>query len=437
MLQIRVLDAGRLVLLLLSLALLLARQPGAYEAVVMAPLPMLQAPATDRLLAAAAGAGADVAALPCTPSEPPEANRDDEPGADSADSSESTDALPAAVSAAPAVRIGSDPLHTYNENLWRAIHAPQRAPRVHVAILDGPVRDDHPDLPPVVHIAPRLRLADGSCGGEDCCPRVAPAAPSWHATRVAGLIAAVRENGIGLAGLAEVGELVSIDTRIDGAGGDLRLAAALRCAIDYRGADGAPLRVVNMSLGTQATPRSNALREALQAASDAGLLLVASAGNSGADIARLPRWPASFNAETMLTVEARRYDGALSKNSNSGFGTVDIGAPAPEPDEGPPVCTTSVAVARAASGGCAGDYAHFDRTSAAAAIVSGAAALVWRDPRYADCSAVQLRQLLLQNGRHCRYGADPGQPPICMLDLAFLGDPASAAAGLCARRGSD
>lgn len=425
--QSRAVDPGRLLVLLLSLVWLLARLPVGYEAAVVVPprgVPAL----------AAHHSTATVAALPCTQSEPPEAGYEDEPGVDSADSS---DEPAAAAPVVPANRIGSDPLHTYNENLWRAIHVPQRAPRVHVAILDGPVRDDHPDLPPVVHIAPRERLADGSCGGEDCCPRALPAAASWHATRVAGLIAAVRENGIGLAGLAEVGELVSIDTRIDGAGGDLRLAAALHCAIAYRGADGAPLRVVNMSLGTQVPPRSNALREALQAASDAGLLLVASAGNSGADIARLPRWPASFNAEAMLTVEARRYDGALSKNSNSGFGTVDIGAPAPERDEGPPVCSTSVASAHAGSAGCAGDYAHFDRTSAAAAIVSGAAALVWRDPRYADCSAVQLRQVLLQTGRYCRYGTDPGQAPVCMLDLAFLGDPLSPAAGLCSRRASD
>ena len=117
-----------------------------------------------------------------------------------------------------------------------------------------------------------------------------------------------------------------------------------------------------------------------------GLLLVASAGNSGADIARVPRWPASYNVDTLLTVEARRYDGALSKKSNHGCGTVDIGAPAPERDEGPPICSTDVAAATA--GGCAGDYAHFDRTSAAAAVVSGAAALVWREPRFAGCSAV-------------------------------------------------
>lgn len=339
---------------------------------------------------------------------------------------------PSAPLAAPAAVPGSDPLQTYNDNLWQAIQMPRRARRVHVGVIDGAVRADHPDLPPLVHIAPQLRLPDGSCGGVGCCPRVQPAAASWHATRVAGIIAALRENGIGIAGVGEVGELVSIVTRVDGDGGDLRLAAALRCAIEYRGADGEPLRIVNMSVGLQRQPRTPALRDALQMASDAGLLLVASAGNSGSDISRVSRWPSSFNADTMLTVEARRYDGALSKNSNSGFGSVDIAAPAPERDEGPPICSTDVAAAAAT--GCAGGYAHFDRTSAAAAVVSGAAALVWRDPRFAGCSAAQLRQLLLRTRRHCRYGSDPALPPICMLDLSFLSDPA-ADATLCAHGG--
>lgn len=421
--QIRLHEVIRLLLLLSPLLLMLVQRPS-----------LQSQDATFALPHAAATAVAAAATAPCEPDQDAGVDvdnlgSDQEAGAagDEGDSGTTQAAAPPPGQSAAAY--GSDPLQTYNDNLWQAIQMPRRARRVHVAVLDGFVRGDHPDLPPVVHIAPRLRDANGGCGGEDCCPRLQPATASWHATRVAGIIAALRENGIGIAGVGEVGELVSIAVAIDGEGGDQRLAAALHCAVEYRGADGEPLRIVNMSIGTQRQLRTPVLHEALRLASDAGLLLVASAGNSGADIARVPRWPASYNVDTLLTVEARRYDGALSKNSNHGFGTVDIGAPAPERDEGPPICSTDVAAATA--GGCAGDYAHFDRTSAAAAVVSGAAALVWRDPRFAGCSAVELRQLLLQTRSHCRYSADPAQPPVCMLDLSFLTD-ASADASLCA-----
>lgn len=426
--QSRLHDTLRLLLFLLPPLLLLLQRPQALpDGITVAARHEPAAVAT--LLRSVAAA--------CRPEETGDAGDADSSSGDDGDDSAAQAEDVAQVSPTPPLfapvpavaTYGSDPLQTYNDNLWQAIRMPQRARRVHVAIIDGPVRADHPDLPPLVHIAPQPRQADGSCGGVDCCPRVQPPAPSWHATRVAGIVAALRENGIGIAGVGEVGELVSIVTNVDGDGGDLRLAAALRCAVEYRGADGEALRIVNMSVGLQRQPRTPQLREALQAASDAGLLLVASAGNSGSDIARTPRWPASFNADTMLTVEARRYDGALSKNSNRGFGTVDIGAPAPERDEGPTICSTDVAASAAA--GCAGDYAHFDRTSAAAAVVSGAAALVWRDPRFAGCSALEVRQLLLRTRSHCRYPADPAQAPICMLDLSFLSDP-FADADLCA-----
>lgn len=311
-----------------------------------------------------------------------------------------------------------DPLQPHNVKLLAAIRAPQPAPRVHVAVLDGAVRADHPDLPALVWIQPRLRAADGSCGGEDCCPRRLPQRPSSHATAVAGLIAAVRENGRGIAGLAEVGDLVSIAAPVEAADGDLRLAAALYCAIEYRGTDGQPLRVVNMSLGLQAS-HGSVLHDALAAASRAGLLLVASAGNKGRDITRLPRWPASFNSDTTITVEARRYDGGLARKSNYGAG-VDLGAPAPAPDEDTPLCTTALAGSTTDSTACAGDYGEFDRTSAAAAVVSGAAARVWRDPRYAGCGAAQLRRILMAEGRYCRDSGRPGVAPVCMLDLGFL-----------------
>lgn len=400
-------------LLLLSLALL-GLKAGQFAAALSAAA-QSALPAILPLAAAALPRCADdEAPTPDLPDlhslEPYDAERGADTAGDAAGS-------PVGAVAAPPARY-ADPLQAHNAKLLAAIRAPRAAPRVHVAVLDGSVRADHPDLPALVWIEPRLRDADGGCGGEECCPRRPPLRPSSHATAVAGLIAAVRENGRGIAGLAEVGDLVSIAAPVEAADGDLRLAAALYCAIEYRGTDGQPLRVVNMSLGLQVL-HGTALHEALAAASRAGLLLVASAGNKGRDITHLPRWPASFNSDTAITVESRRYDGGLTRKSNYGAG-VDLGAPAPEPGEDTPLCTTALAGAAADPAACAGDYGEFDRTSAAAAVVSGAAARVWRDPRYAGCSAAQLRRILMAEGRYCRDAGRPGVAPVCMLDLGFL-----------------
>lgn len=328
----------------------------------------------------------------------------------------------------PDGRRGGDPLQFHNGDLWRAIRMP--SPRrlhpgepVSVAVLDGPVRADHEDLGHIVHIRPLLRDEDGRCGARDCCPQVAPSAGYWHATRVAGVIAATRDNRRGTAGVAPVRTLVSINTSVGGCTGEFSLAAALHCAIEYRDARGDPVRVVNISMGSVQRLATTALTTALQRAQNENLLIVASAGNTGTNVDTVSRWPGSYNAPNLITVETRRYDGKPAKSANFGFGTVDIGAPAPMSYEGRSLCAPSTP--QRASGSCSGDYAAFEQSSAAAAVVSGAAALIWSDRRFAGCDAAQMREVLLASRRHCRSGRsyrDGGDYDVCMLDLGFLAE---------------
>jgi hypothetical protein len=109
-----------------------------------------------------------------------------------------------------------DPLQFHNAALWQAIHRPepgrwQLDKPVIVAVLDGPVRMDHEDLTDVVQIQPRLRDEDGNCGGKDCCPQIPSSEAFWHGTQVAGLIGATRGNDFGIAGVAPVRRIVSIN----------------------------------------------------------------------------------------------------------------------------------------------------------------------------------------------------------------------------------
>lgn len=319
-----------------------------------------------------------------------------------------------------------DPLQPLNDALWTSIHMPkafdlQPGDPVNVAVIDGPVRTDHPDLDNVVYIEPRLRDVDGNCGHADCCPQVAAPAPFWHGTRVAGVIGARSGNDVGASGIAPVRKLVSINANLGGCAGELSLAAALYCAIEYRDEDGRPVRVANISMGSTQRPATTAVTTALQRAHSANLLVVASAGNRGTNIDSMYRWPSSVNAPNIITVQSRRYDGRPLKNSNFGFGTVDLAAPAPTSGQGGTLCVASTHVD--GNDLCSGDYADFAQSSAAAAVVTGAAALVWSDHRFRDCSAEQMRTLLLTSRSQCLAGRsyrNGNDYEVCQLDLSFL-----------------
>jgi hypothetical protein len=336
-----------------------------------------------------------------------------------------------------------DPLQFHNAPLWKSIHMPkprrlQPGEPISVAVLDGPVRGDHPDLPDLVQIRPRLRDEDGRCDGADCCPQVATGAGFWHATRVAGLIGARRGNGIGLAGIAPVRRIVSINASVEGCVGEFSLAAALHCAIEYRDEDGHRIRVANISMGSMDQPSSLALSQALQRARNEDLLVVASAGNDGKDINMHTRWPSSSEEPNVLTVEVRDYEGRAIGGMNYGFGTVDLGAPAPPPyaTRQRSLCTASVPLRGPSS--CSGDYASFERSSAAAAVVSGAAALVWSDRRYAACTAEQMSEVLRSSRSHCITGYSYRRQrnyDVCQLDLSFLSRRTSPLQALCAGDG--
>lgn len=253
------------------------------------------------------------------------------------------------------------------------------SPQVVVAVLDTGVEIDHPDLAANVwtHACEDVdgdgQVDPSEKDGEDTpCPGDAEGNGlpddfhGWnfvsmnadvsdtvpHGTHVAGIVAAVTDNQIGVAGLAQVRLAV---VKVSGAfvGNVTRVAAGIDYAVDL-GVDAmnASFTTVNHFL----------LDSAVQGARDAGIVIVAAAGRgqyAGADLAIYPTYPAAYPYPNVIAVTSTTAADGLDPFANYGASVVEIGAP-------------GTAIRSTLAGG------YFDRTgtSMAAPHVTGVVALI-------------------------------------------------------------
>jgi len=317
-----------------------------------------------------------------------------------------------------------DPLAPVNASWWQRLGLnllPAPSPTALIlAIVDTGVDLDHEEFADVsgreAYLA-RAREADGRCGALDCCPTAPTGSPSRaHGTAVAGLITASRANGVGIAGIGRAGRMVSVDV-IGAKGG---LAAGLRCAIE-KGA-----RLINVSMQGQAAPAPPPeLAAALALAEASSVLVVMAAGNGIADMDQAPEWPAALHTRTSLTVTAVDLEDRLT-GQHFGRNTVDLAAPATDET----ACSPYPGGAKRYMGrsdpchsnASRGAYGRIGQSSAAAAMVTGAALLIWGHPNYRRCSAEQVRALLLRNARPAAQATTRAamSPVGGILDLHFL-----------------
>lgn len=141
-----------------------------------------------------------------------------------------------------------------------------------------------------------------------------------HGTHTSGTIGAVHNNKLGVAGV--MGEVSIVAVKFLGDDGSGTLEAAIK-AIDYA----TSLNVDIMSNSWGGGGRSEALLEAIQRASDKGIIFTAAAGNSSSNNDTSPSYPASYDTPNMISVAALTAQNSLATFSSYGRNSVHIAAP--------------------------------------------------------------------------------------------------------------
>lgn len=288
-----------------------------------------------------------------------------------------------------------------------------------VAVVDDGIRFDHPDIAgnltsdgydfvtnTEAYVCGALVGLAGDGDGYDPDPtnplKVNTSTCDFgtaHGLHVAGTIGATGNDGQAVTGVNWSVRIRPIRVlRIDNTGTSYDIAQGVLYAAGLPADDGvggtiqasSAADVINLSIGgaTQSTDVQNAV----EAAAQAGVLLVASAGN---DNVSTPYYPAAY--PEVLSVSAVGADGELASYSNYGS-TIDIAAPGGDVVDGGE--THGVLSTTWDFNASTPRYDFLEGTSMAAPHVSGVAALLLaREP---DLSASQLRSRLLD------YAADMG-----------------------------
>jgi serine protease len=231
---------------------------------------------------------------------------------------------------------------------------------------DGDGRDADPSDP-----------GDWTSSFNQCFFGSVPSNSSWHGTHVAGTIAAVTDNGQGVAGVAYGAQILPV--RVLGTcGGFLSDIAdgiiwASGGSVPGVPDNTTPAQIINMSLGGGGACDAT-YQDAIDIAVANGTTVVVSAGNSADDSSGYR--PAS--CDSVINVAANDREGNIAFYSNFGD-AVDVTAPGGETtiDENGVLSTLNDG---AQSPGVE-DYVNYQGTSMAAPHVAGAAALLYQaDP---------------------------------------------------------
>jgi serine protease len=188
---------------------------------------------------------------------------------------------------------------------------------VEVAVLDTGLdtTPEHPDL------AANLNLADSfDFLGNDADVSDIPGVVTGHGTATSGIVGAV-DNSIGVIGVAPLADIVMY--RVCDSALNACPDSAIIAALEEAAEDGAD--VVSMSFG--GIGFSQAEKQAIKAASDAGLVLVASAGNTPTKVAGARSYPAAF--PEVISVGATDVNDDLASFSTFG-GHQELVAPGVE-----------------------------------------------------------------------------------------------------------
>jgi len=186
-----------------------------------------------------------------------------------------------------------------------------------------------------------------------------------HGTHVSGIIAAQRNNGLGVDGVADHVRIMTLRVIPDGDEYDKDVALAIRYAVD-QGA-----KVINMSFGKSFSPEKKWVDSAVRYAELKDVLLVHASGNEGENIDEKENYPSPLltqwhsKANNFITVGASsdiRIEKSIAADfSNYGKEMVDVFAP-------------GVKIYSTIPGG--NQYGNLNGTSMASPVVAGVAAIL-------------------------------------------------------------
>jgi len=271
-------------------------------------------------------------------------------------------------------------------------------PEVIVAVIDTGVDYTHPDLAGNIWInsgeipgngidddgngfVDDVRGWDFADGDNDPRPYAAgqKTDPDSHGTHVAGIVAAVTDNALGVAGVAWRTRIMALKVQSDS--GTEMLESDIVAAIDYAIARGA--RIVNCSFGGDTDDPFE--YQAFMRLQDRGVLAVCAAGNNGKNVdTEDPKtYPAYYDLDNIVSVAWSNSADILASGSNYGAVSVDLAAP------GDGVYSTCVV------GSSSGSYCTKSGTSMAAPHVTGTAALMMA--ANAAWDYLRVRTALLSN----------------------------------------
>jgi subtilisin family serine protease len=183
-----------------------------------------------------------------------------------------------------------------------------------------------------------------------------------HGTHVAGIIGAVRGNGVGVDGIAPAVKIMMVRAVPDGDERDKDIANAIRYAVD----NGA--QVINMSFGKAFSPQKSAVDDAVRYADAHGVLMVHAAGNDAENSDTKASFPTPVylsggRAQNWIEVGASSWKGGdslVASFSNYSHTLVDVFAP-------------GVDILSTVPGS---NYERLSGTSMASPVVTGLAALL-------------------------------------------------------------
>jgi cell wall-associated protease len=205
-----------------------------------------------------------------------------------------------------------------------------------------------------------------------------------HGTHVSGIIGAIRNNGIGIDGVADQVKIMTLRIVPDGDEYDKDIALAIRYAVDH----GA--KIINMSFGKSFSPEKAWVDSAVKYAEQKDVLLIHAAGNDAENLDSVENFPSPWlnpwksYAKNYITVGASS-DPNLGPSIAADFSSygqyqVDVFAP-------------GVKIFSTIPGG--NNYGNLKGTSMATPIVSGVAAIL--KSYYPHLTAIDIKKIIEQS----------------------------------------